>query len=356
MLTNTKDRTVIFQASMTLRARKQQSFRNNAALVAQKGNGIDHRNQTAENSVEEKRSKLILFSFFITVCVLGGIRECLRNASANDKLKGQSTVRIDLSKRNENPNINSLLTAEQDSSLEFSHDDNTRYHLIFSTDCSPYQHWQSYLVYFSAMKIHQPGHITRIASGCEGEDKEAMEKWFQEHIQGMSSRFHLHMTPHFSGVQNEKGETVGDYKFFNKPFGLKHWMEHSDHFSLQQIDDIVILIDPDMILTRPIIGDFSNDVDTLIAKIRQPHVLGRRVEHGLPFAQTYGFGAQWERLDLDTIAGPESPAKLVDKMTGRLHYAVGPPYLATVQDMYQVSFSIDVLYFLFPSFSPSEIY
>jgi hypothetical protein len=35
----------------------------------------------------------------------------------------------------------SLLSPEEDESLEYV--DSQRYHLIFSTDCSPYQHWQT---------------------------------------------------------------------------------------------------------------------------------------------------------------------------------------------------------------------
>jgi hypothetical protein len=34
----------------------------------------------------------------------------------------------------------SLLTPEEDEALEY--DNGERYHVIFSTDCSPYQHWQ----------------------------------------------------------------------------------------------------------------------------------------------------------------------------------------------------------------------
>jgi hypothetical protein len=34
----------------------------------------------------------------------------------------------------------SLLSEEEDSNLEYH--DGQRYHVIFSTDCSPYQHWQ----------------------------------------------------------------------------------------------------------------------------------------------------------------------------------------------------------------------
>jgi len=165
----------------------------------------------------------------------------------------------------------------------------------------------------------------------------AMNEWFRAHIQRMSRRFHLHFTPHFSGVKDGKGDSVGDYKFFNKPFGLRHWMEHAEHMTRHQHDDIVILIDPDMALLRPITGDFSSERETVISPRRQKRKLGVRVDHGLPFAQTYGLGSQWERFDLDAIAGPDSPTKLVTKEDGALFYPAGPPYLATVKDMYNIA-------------------
>ena len=37
----------------------------------------------------------------------------------------------------------SLLSSDEDMNLEYK--DNQRYHVIFSTDCSPYQHWQRYV-------------------------------------------------------------------------------------------------------------------------------------------------------------------------------------------------------------------
>jgi hypothetical protein len=39
-------------------------------------------------------------------------------------------------------------------------------HLVFSTDCSLYQQWQSYALYYSAVQVKQGGKITRIVSGC----------------------------------------------------------------------------------------------------------------------------------------------------------------------------------------------
>jgi peptidyl serine alpha-galactosyltransferase len=192
------------------------------------------------------------------------------------------------------------------------------------------------------MKVKQPGHVIRIASGCEPEEADAMQLWFNENIQYMSKRFHLMLTPHFSQVKNEKGEVIGDYKFFNKPYGLKYWLENFNLLGYKDggfanEDDVVILIDPDMALLRPITSDFSSERDTVISEKRRKHLVGTRVEHGKPFAQTYGLGTQWQKFDLDKIAGEDSPAKQVNKEDGALYFPVGPPYLGTVRDMYQIA-------------------
>ena len=246
---------------------------------------------------------------------------------------------------------NVKLTPEQDEALTIDSATGLQYHLVFSTDCSPYQHWQSYLVYYTALKVRQPGHITRIASGCDEDQAKAMQEWFDTDIQPLSKRFHLQLTPHFSHVVDESGKTIGDYKFFNKPFGLKYWLEHSPQlnydnnnnnnngttFDESLHNDVVILIDPDMALLRPLTADFSNDRETIIAKPRQPHILARQVGPGKPFAQVYGFGTQWQRLNLTKIAGAGTPAATVSQQDGRLYYPAGPPYLATVPDMHRIA-------------------
>lgn len=175
-----------------------------------------------------------------------------------------------------------------------------------------------------------------------------MTEWFDRTVRFMSKRFHIHLTPKFSEVKNEDGEVVGDYKFFNKPYGLRHWLEHSPLLGFHEgtttttatfdhVDDIVILIDPDMVLMRPITKDFSDTRETLISAKRREHLLSTEVKHGVPFAQTYGLGTQWKKFDLDIIAGIDSPAKTVSKEDGQLYYPVGPPYIATVQDMYRIA-------------------
>ena len=239
----------------------------------------------------------------------------------------------------------SLLTPEEDDALE-TDSDGIRYHLIFSTDCTPYQHWQSYLVYYTAMRIQQPGHVTRIASGCKGDDAQNMQKWFENDVAPLSKRFHLQLTPSFSEVKDENGQIVGDYAFFNKPFGLKYWLENSPQIGFDKRakvfpnsvkEDIVILIDPDMGILRPLTRDFTNDKEVIIAPRRQKHVLSRVVGPGKPFDQVYGFGVQWSRLDLEKIAGEGTPAAKVTPEDGFLYYPVGPPYMGTVADMHQIA-------------------
>ena len=158
-------------------------------------------------------------------------------------------------------------------------------HIVFSTDCSAFQHWQSYLLFYSAYRIKQPGKITRIASGCSDDGKKIEESWHNEHIKKMSKDYNIHFTPHFSTVKDEAGNAKGDYKFFNKPMGLLHWLEHGEGMGvdvntgkMKNENTVVALLDPDMILLKHITRDFSNEKMV----IRPSHDPERfRVEHGV---------------------------------------------------------------------------
>ena len=223
--------------------------------------------------------------------------------------------------------------------------DGTKLHIIFSTDCSEYQHWQSYVLFFSALQVKQPGHVTRIASGCSDEQIEEAQKWHNEHISSvMSERFLVHFTPHFSTVTKKDGSKGGDYKYFNKPFGLRDWMENGEGMGIDEIngtpldeDTVVILIDPDQILLRPIRADFTDPNETKHHE-KDLTKFPLKVSHGHPIAQKYGLGAQWRKFDLETITGTkDSPAMKVEQREGGQHYPAGPPYLATAKDFYQIS-------------------
>jgi hypothetical protein len=99
-------------------------------------------------------------------------------------------------------------------------------------------------------------------------------------------------------------------------------------------DDIVILMDPDQILLRPILHDFS-DVDNhlWVTKGSEPPTTFK-VRHGYPMAQQDGYlNNQWMSLDTAHITnrteGDYLP--LPKSEDGPLHFNTGPPYLATVR-------------------------
>jgi hypothetical protein len=206
--------------------------------------------------------------------------------------------------------------------------DETKYHVVFSTDCSEYHNWQSYVLFFHAERVGQPGTITRIASGCTAKEEKEMEDFHYHRIESMSGRFKIHFTPSYSTVDGSV------FLYFNKPFGLRHWMEHVLGFPKRQDDDdaIIILLDPDMILTRPLTRHF-NATD----KWQDKNIKSFTVDHGKPVAQQYLLGALWLTWDLTKIVGESSPALKVKHDEAVAHYQVGPPYIATAKDMYQIA-------------------
>lgn len=223
-------------------------------------------------------------------------------------------------------------------------DDGETYHVLFSTDCSPYQHWQSYVLFYHAHRVGQPGRVTRIASGCTETEAIELEKWHDEHVKTkMSTEYYLHLTPHYSSFKKEDGKK-GKYDFFNKPMGMLHWLEHSEHMGVDSETDlprfpdtITILIDPDMILRRPLTADFFED-DGVVWSRGNAADGPRRVARGAPFAQLYGIGAKWTTFDLVDVTGdPASPARSATRDDANAFFAVGPPYLATAADAYVIA-------------------
>jgi len=229
----------------------------------------------------------------------------------------------------------------------------TLIHVIFSTDCSPYQQWQSYQFFVSALRIRQPGRVTQIASGCTEEEKQSLKEWHSKHIQSLSLRFELHLTPHFSSVKDANGKTTDtEYEFFNKPFGLLHFMENSLGIDPEtqmpwKHDTIIALLDPDQLLIRPITGYFESpndifrggdssggeNVDSNLSLYENKPTFV--VRHGHPASQEYGYRNAF--MKYAPVAGFDSPATKVTTTEALRSYALGPPYIATAKDMYSIA-------------------
>ena len=109
-------------------------------------------------------------------------------------------------------------------------------HVVFSTDCGSFQDWQSRVLFDSARQVGHEGPITRIASGCSVEQEAKLtalmrtDRFFAYtgRSSSTSSReafgdsWFVHFTPHFSRDK----DTGRDYKFYNKPRGILHWLQH----------------------------------------------------------------------------------------------------------------------------------
>jgi hypothetical protein len=183
-------------------------------------------------------------------------------------------------------NINS------DNDEDFFRTHSSPYHTIFSTGCSIFQDWQSYVFFYHVFQSGQEGHVTRISSGCSADDEKKLKAVFSDEIESMrpDKKNHLHLTPDFSRVPKKDKKA---FKYFNKPFGARHWMENAlgypDNHKLHD-DSIIILMDPDQIMLRPFTNDFTNSSEHW--KVEKPKYK-LKVEHGSPFSQQFGFGLQW---------------------------------------------------------------
>mmetsp|Transcript_22853 Transcript_22853/g.34650 ORF Transcript_22853/g.34650 Transcript_22853/m.34650 type:complete len:500 (-) Transcript_22853:47-1546(-) len=203
------------------------------------------------------------------------------------------------------------------------------YFLVFSTSCSPSQDWQSYVFFYHAWKINQPGTITRIASGCTDKQINDLTKLHKDQIAIMSDRFKVHFAPACEDSRS---------KYFNKPFGLRDYMEKSLGYPDDHHDnDIIMIVDPDMMLLRPLTHRFNLEKTKWVV----PGPTSATVTHGHPISQAYGFGSSWITSIAENasyVAGDDSPALQVEKGAEAAHYyPAGPPYLATARDMYQIA-------------------
>lgn len=208
-------------------------------------------------------------------------------------------------------------------------------HIVFSTDCSFFQDWQTLLVFHSAVTVKQKGQITRIASGCD----EFKQKELLELYQKLFPQYHVHFTPDFK----MDSKTKKKYDFYNKPYGLHHWLQYAQ----PAIDPgvIVILIDPDMILLRPFTLAFAQNPANLFLPTFNPKKdpIPTVIMKGHPIAQLYGLGAPWtvdktaRNFNRTAICGVDSPCMKVTRQYGEDHYSVGPPYILEKDDLLRLT-------------------
>lgn len=75
----------------------------------------------------------------------------------------------------------------------------------------------------------------------------------------LPAQFKVHFTPDFK----EDKKTGKRYDFFNKPFGMLHWLEHAKGVGE---DAVIALIDPDFFFIRPLSALVGDEFETIVTK------------------------------------------------------------------------------------------
>jgi hypothetical protein len=123
----------------------------------------------------------------------------------------------------------------------------------------------------------------------------------------------------------------------NKPYGFRHWMEQAlrmnetDH-SPDVEDGIVFLLDPDMVLLRPLVHDFTKEDVIFVEKEPKTKI----VKHGMLMAQGGYLSSVWMTLNISYIT-KGGHINNIQRKDAPIYYNTGPPYLATVRDMYSIA-------------------
>ena len=216
-------------------------------------------------------------------------------------------------------------------------------HIIFSSGCNYFQHWQSEMLLASAHFQRQPGRITRIVSGCHDKSAEKVNHQHQTFPQGkndlivpvevlkrsVNPNFGLYITPSFPGAK--------DFPWINKPTGINHFLQKVPREVLGGDDTVIVILDPDFQLVTPITLA-PLDVDDMISS-RHPLERGMNVvKRGRPVGQRYGLEGGWVGKFKHANIVPEgSPALDYSSREAAKHFSVGPPYMLHIDDAQKLS-------------------
>eukprot|EP00494_Astrolonche_serrata_P021665 UN21912 len=128
----------------------------------------------------------------------------------------------------------------------------------------------------------------------------------------VSDKLHGFSTPDYAPPEdsNWPGQK---FSFLIKPYGVRAWFQ-----STYIAEDVIMLIDPDMIILKP----FNNHL---------PEAGDFYVQPGKPAGATYGIGPKWTGWHLCD----ENDCNATDNIAWK-HYSVGPPYIMHKTDWYKL--------------------
>jgi hypothetical protein len=210
-------------------------------------------------------------------------------------------------------------------------------HIVFSTGCNEFQHWQSELLANTALRVGQQGKMTHIIVGCETREDAGMQGKARllTHVAGEGDNVvsgnvwrqssNPNVKLHFAPAVPEAKE----FPWFNKPWSFYHWMK-----TAQPKESVIVIIDPDEFFLQPLTQGRRPRRDILSAwPAEMESKVTDVVRPGWAVAQTYGLGVGWlSKFDRVKMCGADSYCAKLDAKEAGLYYTVGPPYLIHQKD------------------------
>ncbi|CAK0866194.1 unnamed protein product [Prorocentrum cordatum] len=216
-------------------------------------------------------------------------------------------------------------------------------HIVFSTGCNAYQHWQAEVLLNSAWHQGQCGNVTRIVVGCE---KKVVER-IRAHPGGAADELIAEgdlKKSTFPGLKVHVAPAIAEaeeFAWFNKPWSFKHWLDSQSDAIAERA---VVILDPDEFFLQPLTQRAEHADDSPFEIINgYPEQLKHQVtdvaQPGWGVAQKYGFGPEiLRKFDQRTIcpSGAASPCANMTSEEAKQYYPAGPPYILHNTDFKKV--------------------
>jgi len=250
----------------------------------------------------------------------------------------QEAVKSTISEDHKSEEVSVLKQKEIENKVkETSHEANPplgegELHVVFSTDCTAFQDWQTLTVFYSAKAVGQKGPITRIASGCDPEKKVILTNLYKQ----LYPNYHIHYTPDFKIDEKTKKK----YDFYNKPYGVQHFLDHASPPVLP--GTVIAIIDPDMVFLRPLTTKVKGSANLLYTSGLKESDIFDTIGRGKSAGQQYGLGAPWAndrhpKFDRHHVCGDDSPCLEYSQNEAAKRFSVGPPYIVEKDDLHRLA-------------------
>ena len=200
-------------------------------------------------------------------------------------------------------------------------------HIIVTTDCRRYQHWQAVALEHTWARLKHPGRFTRIVSGCADA---AARRAVNGTAFSPSSSSGPGGTPRWGvfftapgAVRDGPGKALRDRA--KRPSAVVRWL--AAHPSLPD-DVLVVILDPDMLLLRPVAPTRALRA---LGVGRAPGVVGaQRWPLGRAPDPRKGVAASWHAWR--SVVCPRKCAHL-SRADITERYSSGPPWLVRAGDL-----------------------